>query len=790
MKTFLKLAAFTAAFLLPATPGGAVNAYPGPVRVSLASGGQMDCHVIGDEFCHAMITPDGRMLRENASGSYEITDGIADISEMRRLSALRAPMRIGTGTFPTTGNLRGLILLVEFSDNEFQPEHTADIFRSVMNEEGCSVFGATGSARDYFVDQSGGLFTPDFDVFGPIKMPRKMEYYGANDRYGQDLHPAEMVRTACEKASEELGVDFSRYDFNGDGNIDFVYVIYAGYAESYGASSNTIWPHASDVSYYGEQCTLDGKTLGRYACSSELKYISGATLEGIGTFCHEFSHVLGQADHYNTRYPSSVQLGVWDIMDQGNYNNESHTPPAYSAFERQLLGWMEIEEIDTPSERMELPELTVSRKAYRISTPNEDEYFTLENRQQVGWDAYLPAKGLMIMHIAYDQSAWDGNYVNSGTVTRYDLVEADGTQGRESATDLYPIEGNDSFTDYTSPSSLTVDGRPTGKGVSMIRDEDGLITFRFMLDKLKTPEVYDPTEIGPSWFKAAWSPVDDAVYYQIDIDEILPADLDPVLLSEDFDAMTEGSYPNANMVDISGSVDEFLNARGWSGETLHQAGGYIMIGEYAKGGRLRSPVLEVVEPDGVTVALTLKSYPGKSVNYTLSLLGASDGSTFASYKGKATKTGTDVIWRAGGITGDFVLVVETAGERIFVDRLRVLKGNVDDGDVWTCGPRSWSVGSIEGTDFRVGDLVSGRTYRYTVTASATDVMHASDPSRVVEVTTGGVGVDRVVSGAGVTSTRYYDALGRPVAEGYRGLVIAVERFSDGTVRSRRIMRDK
>ena len=271
MKTILKLAAAASCLMLMPVRGYAVNAYPGPVKVTLASGAQIECRVVGDEFCHALITPDGLLVRENGQGLFEVTAEKADFEAMNRLGSQRAPMRIGTGTFPTTGNLKGIILLVEFSDNEFQTAHTPDVFHSVMNDEGCEIFGATGSARDYFVDQSGGLFTPDFDVFGPVKLPKKMSYYGANDSRGQDSHLAEMVRVACEKAAEEFGVDFSNYDFNDDGNIDFVYVIYAGYAESYGASSNTIWPHASDVTFFGEGCTLNGKNLTRYACSSELK---------------------------------------------------------------------------------------------------------------------------------------------------------------------------------------------------------------------------------------------------------------------------------------------------------------------------------------------------------------------------------------------------------------------------------------------------------------------------------------------------------------------------------------
>lgn len=230
----------------------------------------------------------------------------------------------------------------------------------------------------------------------------------------------------------------------------------------------------------GISCSEGGKRIDRYACSSELKYTTGTQVEGIGTFCHEFSHVLGLPDMYNTYQSNSSQLGRWDVMDQGNYNNESHTPPSMSAFERASLGWMQLEEIDTPADEMTLDEMTTSGVAYRISTADPNEYFTLENRQQVGWDAYQPGRGLMVMHITYEQSAWNGNYVNAGTYPRYDLVEADGTQGNGEASDLFPTATNNMFTDYSSPNSLSRSGVPTEKGLTNIRDNDGVISFTFI----------------------------------------------------------------------------------------------------------------------------------------------------------------------------------------------------------------------------------------------------------------------------------------------------------------------
>lgn len=769
----------------------AVPAWPGLHKVTLADGTTTECRLVGDEYCHAYVeTATGRVLRQLADGSFTLTAETADFAAMRAESARRAPARLPGGAFPTTGNLKGIILLVEFSDNEMQPGHDADAFHSVMNDKDCSQFNATGSARDYFIDQSNGQFTPEFDVVGPIKLTKKMSYYGANDRNGQDSHPAEMVIEACEYASKNLGVDFTRYDFNDDGEIDFVYIYYAGYAESYGASANTIWPHASNVQSFGHDVSVNGKKIGRYACSSELQMVSGTNLEGIGTFCHEFSHVLGQADHYNTRNTASAQLGSWDIMDSGSYNNNSHTPPAYSAFERQLLGWMEIKELNSPSDRIELPELTENYVAYRINTPNENEYFTLENRQQKGWDRYHPGKGLMIIHVAYDQSAWDGNYVNSGTISRLDLVEADGTQGRGQASDLFPTNGKDAFTDYTSPNSICWDGTPTQKGVSAIRDENGLITFRFMRDILAAPVADQPVDVGPDYFVASWSKVEDAQLYQIDLEQVLPEDKNPVALEENFSGFTAGSYPNADMSDVSGSLDSYMTAGGWSGQAVYQAGGSAMIGAYATSGRLLSPSIDLSGATEATVAVSLKSYPGKSANYTLTLSARGSGVSDI-YRGKATKDGSDVVWHVSGMDGYCTFRMETTNERVFIDRLRILKGNVPDEEVWSCGPKRWSIDSIAETTRRVDGLEGSCTYRYTVKAMATDVMHASPASETIEVTTKESGIESIGGEyAAPVATEYFDLTGRRVTPSFRGFVIVRERYADGTVRSGKRLLEK
>ncbi|MDE5796599.1 MAG: M6 family metalloprotease domain-containing protein, partial [Muribaculaceae bacterium] len=702
-------------------------------------------------------------------------------AEQARVVRRNAPQRLIDSGFPTTGSLQGIILLVEFADNEFHEGYDAAFFHEKMNTPGFSGMGATGSARDYFIDQSSGLFTPDFDVAGPVKLSHNMNYYGANDRNGQDAHPAKMVKEACELAAADYDIDFSKYDYDNDGFVDFVYVIYAGYAESYGASSNTIWPHASQLTVHGEQCVLNDKTVDRYACSSELKYISGDTPEGIGTFCHEFSHVLGLPDVYDTRNAQNTQLGAWDVMDQGNYNNESHTPPSYSAMERASLGWLELIELDTPADRIEVYELNASNTAYRISTPVKDEYFTLENRQQQGWDRYQPGRGLMIMHIAYDESAWHGNFVNSGIVRRYDLVEADGTQGSSPENDLFPYGDVNAFTDYTSPSSLTWDGTATCKGVTMITQEEDCVSFRFMKDRFAAPDNITVAERGEDWFTASWTPVEEAASYSLNIREVLSDDVNPVLITEDFDNLTEGKYPNADYNDISGSLNDYLLSKGWSGSLLFQAGGYIQLGRYGESGSLMLPAVSL--PDGITsatLALRVVSYPGKSVNFTVEILDAATYATVATLTEKANKTEKDLIWTPSDLPASFIVRISTSNERLFINALRLLKGEVAEDEIWESGARSWTIGGITDISYRVENLIPEMTYAFTVTTDPCNGWHASEPSQEYTVTLGESLVNTLPADAIVVKSTAYDLTGCPVSPTHRGVRIVVTEYTNGT----------
>ncbi|MGM9688742.1 MAG: M6 family metalloprotease domain-containing protein, partial [Alloprevotella sp.] len=699
------------------------------------------------------------------------------------------PARLIDDNFPTAGSPRGLVLLVEFADNELQPDHDNALFDRVMNEPGFSDYDATGSVADYFADQSAGLFTPQFDVVGPIKLRKTIQYYGKNDGFGNDQSAHLMVQEACQTAHDSLATDFSRYDYDNDGEVDFVYVIYAGYAESYGASDNTIWPHASQLSAYGSYLTLDGKQVDRYACSSELKYVSGTTLEGIGTFCHEFGHVIGLPDLYNTR-GTTAQMGAWDVMDIGNYNNNSRTPAGYSAFERASLGWIELTELDRPADDVQLEGLIATRQAYRLSTQRAEEYFILENRRLTGWDAYLPGSGLMITHIDYEPSVWQTNGVNAGVHPRVDLVEADGTQGNGEATDLYPTATNNAFTDFTSPSSLSWDGVPTERGLTQIRVEDGVVHFRFMKDRLAQPQSLKVEELTDSAFTVVWDEVDEAVAYRLNLREVLPDSLNPVVAAEDFAAMKLGGYPKSDYEDIAGQLDQYLTQTGWTGRELYQSGGYVRVGSYGTDGQLTSPLLDCSRAEGrFTLALRLVSYPGKTVNYSVTALDAA-GQTLESFSLKAGKKEEEVILHFGCGTAPVRLQIATQQERVFLNDLRIVLDTVAAPAVWTVGPKAWTLDSIAETRFTVAGLSPATTYGLTLLALADEELRNSLPTAPLMVCTPQAPTAIQAVGnrpAQVVAVTCYDLCGRPCTATHRGVVLRRTRLSDGTVQTEKLV---
>ena len=225
-----------------------------------------------------------------------------------------------------------------------------------------------------------------------------MAYYGGNSGNSHSVRAYEAVAEAAQLLDNQI--DFSQYDYNHDGYVDMVLFYYAGYNEAEGGPEDSIWPHQSGL---GGRYSFDGKMMGTYFCTSELRGFEGVNMCGIGTTCHEFGHSLGLPDFYDTDYDQNGRSGglYWfSTMCSGSYNNDGRTPPYFNAEERVMLGWMADSDIKT------LEKGTISFGsikddiAYRSYTDTEGEYFLYECRDGSGWDSPLrQLSGLVVYHV-------------------------------------------------------------------------------------------------------------------------------------------------------------------------------------------------------------------------------------------------------------------------------------------------------------------------------------------------------------------------------------------------------
>lgn len=409
----------------------AVTATPYPFCVTQPDGTTITVRLHGDEYHAYYTTVDGTPLRRLDNGFFvedqTVLDEFASIAAQRRVAAIRP--KAEASTFPLTGSPKSLVLLVGFQDLPF--DQTREDFHKLLNESGYNYNEATGSCRDYFIASSDSVFQPQFDVYGPYTISGKMEDYGAESGGNHDKDPYSMIIEACVAAVDD-GVDFNEYDTNNDGVLDNVFVYYAGHNQAEGGSANSIWPHKSSVAW--KNAKAGGKYLATYACTSEYSGASGTRRASIGTFCHEFGHVLGLPDLYDTGY-SHYTVANWDIMCSGNYNNNGRTPPTYSAYERFFLGWLTPQQLIDKGQYT-LEPLQEANQAYIIaekthnlngSYPSPNEFFVLEYRTKTGWDAYLPGSGMLVWHIDFLASAWYSNTPNNGPdFLRIHLEEANG----------------------------------------------------------------------------------------------------------------------------------------------------------------------------------------------------------------------------------------------------------------------------------------------------------------------------------------------------------------------------
>ena len=524
-------------FLLALGLATAVSARPAKSEwrtVTQSDGTSLRVTLCGDERFHFYMTEDNVKLVRMDNGDYHYanTMGFAltstgilaheagsrtagerrcvaaqgDISQLRqsavnRRSARRQVMLQGPAAAKKSVSdgkpRRGLVIMAKFTDKDFSMDNARQVWGDILNKEGYSDYNANGSVHDYFLEQSNGMFNLTFDLVGPVAMPKSHYYYGKNSADGDiDINAGELVAEACKAVVDS--VDFRDYDWDGDGYVDQVFILYAGCGEAVsGADSRLLWPHEYQLSAYAgyrNGLKLDGVTVNTYAIGSELEGLERNSysnpLTGLGTFCHEFSHCLGLPDVYDTSYSGGLDmLGSYDLMSAGWDNGSGFCPPNYTAYERKACGWQTPVELIEPVTVTGMRSLSDKGETYQVTNECDDasvdEYFLIENRQKTGWDREIPGKGVMISRVNYNEKKWFYNTVNNDRSDLGIVYFPANNRWTSSMYTPYPYSRRDSLTDTSSPKAevynLNKKGkRLMGKPITKIAvDSKGLASFDF-----------------------------------------------------------------------------------------------------------------------------------------------------------------------------------------------------------------------------------------------------------------------------------------------------------------------
>ena len=472
--------------------------------------------LVGDENFHYYKTAEGHIVMEDKGSYYYATvqgqrlqrsdilahdaayrnaEEIASLEQLGRadddaLQRVRSnmpqvtqPRRIGDPSH-YEGSKKGLVILVSFDDLDFTMEDPVSTFQDMLNKEGYSnSLGAVGSVHDYFKDMSYGNFDLSFDVVGPFKAPKSSTYYGENnDGHDQRSRVIELLKFALVAADSV--VDYHKYDWDEDNEVDQVFMLYAGKGEANGGETWTIWPHESTIGNWPIAYRLDGVVLNTYACGQELD--ADDKMSGIGTFCHEFSHCLGLPDFYDTKDSESNHgMGTYDVMSGGNYNRNSWIPAAYTGYERNFCGWLKYKELSDPCVVSSLMPIESGGDVFVCANPaHPNEYYLFEQRNKnVGWDRGLQGRGMLIYHVSYEQSRWRYNTVNATGSGKQCMVvvPADNVLSfNNENSDVFPYTSAVPYKTYNSFSDET-----TPKDELYYKNSDGTYLLHIKLSNIK-----------------------------------------------------------------------------------------------------------------------------------------------------------------------------------------------------------------------------------------------------------------------------------------------------------------
>lgn len=736
-RSLLTLLALCMATALLAIPAKRVKR-----TITLANGSQVTATLSGDEYLHYYTDAAGNRYVPQADGRYvPLSQERLNLGQQRRAAANAACMARaqksratwGATSNPVSGKKKGLVILVNFSDMPMK--YTNADFNDFFNKVGYNEHGMIGSVHDYFYSCSYGQFDLTFDVVGPVTVSKTLDYYGKNNSNDEDMHPAQMVCEAVRLA-EEAGTDFTQYDWDNDGEVDHVFVIYAGYAEASGAASNTIWPHKWELSaakYSGDgegAITVDGVRVDTYAVSSEFRDYSGQIIDGIGSACHEFSHCMAIPDAYDTSGNNSFGMDCWDVMDYGCYNGPTghgEVPWEYTSYERMYCGWLTPTELKDPASIQNMKPLTTGPEAYIIyNEGNRNEYYLLENRQPIGGDAYGYGHGMLVIHVDFNAKNWSENTVNYYSAhQRMTIIPADGSlKGlaygeTDLAGDPYPgTRGNTELSNMSTPKAGVFNKNTDGSylmnhSLTEIKENaDGTIAFLFDGGaQLDTPA---PTtgETSANAFAISWEAVEGATSYEVCLTTNDNQGIDPedaVLLHEDF-----LKFSGKSTTDLASKLDTYTNTPGWTGEKVYESDGLgARIGSSKAAGHLTTPTLNCTS-GRITYEVELAAYNADEPTVLVQINGKEAAYFFPTSAAKSYIYGADV---EGDFT--FTLVSQNAKERFYVSRLTIYDGDFSPEDLTASTKhkkKSRQIFTTTETTYSFSDLNPEYSYSYAVRA--------------------------------------------------------------------------
>ncbi len=755
----------------------AVPAKPGKHTFTQSDGTSITVQTVGDEWHHSLVTDDGLTVIRTDGGDfvYRTASGASNVlahnagqrtadeqsflaahegqftlqaletqqQKSRRNSARKVsgPRKVGSTQVPTIGSPRVPIILIQYSDKSMK--HTKANFETQYKTGAKSVY-------QYFADQSNGKYTPQYDVYGIYTLSSRATY-GANDSSGNDVGVANMVGEAIDKAGNDI--DWSQYDNDGDGQADVCIVVYAGVGEAQASYTvpNSIWPcqwSLSSGAYYSDGTgarTRNGVTIDRFAVFNEISGSSdnGSNMDGIGTFCHEFSHCLGLPDFYETTYNNGYYgMDNWSLMNSGCYNGlsiDGDTPIGYCAYEKNFMSWIDL--IDpVPGKKYTLDVFNQKSEATDqavkiVSSLNSNEYFILENRQQQGWDVCIEDEGVMINHVTYVASRWEDNTVNNQSIQLMTIIPADNSlSSSTNSGDLWPNGNKTEFTDNSTPAAklnMTSSGSVSGNAgllgkpvTEFTQNSDGTVSFWYMkgsVPALDAPVLADATNVGNTSFTASWTD-------NIDID-----------------------HTYTLLVNIKSAVQTLLSTtfgsgHGWttSGSTTNSSSGYTQLGSRNNTGSVTSPDV-TPESDKLSVSINAAYYSTDGSSMKVSLLNGS--TTVDTYTQALTSDFADYdhVFNVTAGTAYNVKIETTASRK----RVNLAKVVISSGDITAAGAPARAISDtgdadnggrtitgITAKNYTVTGLTEGETYEFKVQAVPVDESEATESqwSNAKEVT--------------------------------------------------------